>query len=1332
MKSIVASGVATALVVGGSIAGFATSAVADEDQGGCSYGQGGPKADALCWIDMSSFGSVSAAELMANPDGVTRDLTITLGRYVITTKATVKAGADGANGVEATALPTWGGSVLGSTHSGQGYYLGTKGKPALYQPVSTPDVSKDFALRDSVSLNDISVWDSKENKAVTSGYSLVMADAESTGPTHEGFTWTSDKVLNEYTRAVPSGSNWLQPCVGGSGAASGLGTTTVVCEAADTVGKSNGILMVSADAPTTITSSFNNAAYASSRQGVAFALVFSTAVPGVDVKQKGGSDAGFTTTSSTGGDATSNDGETTSNEPFLGQSDQTPTTYTVEKTSGKTSEDAYDLKWRCTVNGTEVQPDVSADGKSATVQTPANGASSCVAELTANGPKTGDDSKTINPNTTATLTPETTPGKGKITDVKFNSPAATDDGKTLVVPGEGTWKIEPVTDEQGQTSQKATFTPEQDYNGPVTPQPYTVTDQYGLTAEGNLSVAINTPPTTGNDQEIVEQGQSATLTDLNTVQGTGPITSAVFDNGATTKAVPGEGTWTIELVDGKPTATFVPVDGFTGPVTQQPYTVTDSNGLTAEGKLDVIIKPKTGDDSKSINPGETAELAPTTTFGSSKKITGVTFDNGQTTKTVEGEGTWTITIGDDGQPKATFKPEDSFHGQATTQPYTVTDENQLTATGNLDVFVSTPPTTGDDSVTVAQGETAELSDLKTVPGSTPITSAVFDNGETTKVVAGEGTWTIVLNEGKPTAKFVPEAGFTGPVTQQPYTVTDENGLTASGKLDVIIKPATGDDTVTVDQGQPAQLSPTATKGSGDVTSAAFDNGTQTKFVSGEGTWTIAVVDNQPRATFTPIDGFHGPVTSQKYTVTDSNGNSSNEGTLNVIIKPATGDDKVTVAQGETAELSDLKTVPGSTPIKSAVFDNGETSKVVPGEGTWSIELVEGKPTAKFVPDADFTGPVTQQSYTVTDENGNSATGKLDVIIKPATGDDKVTVAQGETAELSDLKTVPGSAPIKSAVFDNGETSKVVPGEGTWSIELVEGKPTAKFVPDADFTGPVTQQSYTVTDENGNSATGKLDVIIKPATGDSTVTINPNQTATLNPDTIPGSGTISDVKFTDPAATDDGKTLVVPGEGTWTITLDESTGKSIATFTPEKDYFGPVTPQPYQVTDTNGETAEGTLTVKINVPPQAKPDHQTIKPGETATLHPETIPGTGPLTDVTFDNGQKTKHVDGQGTWKIWLEDGKVVSTFTPDDPNYTGPVTEQKYIVTDTNGLTAESTLSVDITPEAAPVTPADETSTDEPKLARTGLEVGAWVVGALALLAAGAAGIVAARRKRS
>jgi CshA-type fibril repeat protein len=937
------------------------TAGATDNTGGCSYGQGGPKADALCWIDLSSFGNVSAADL-AN-GSVTKSLEITVGRYIVTADAVISAGADGASGVNATVLPTWGGAVLGSVIDGQNYYTGTSGKPALYQNQDGA-ISKDNSIRDTVTLNNITVKDTKNgNAAVTSGYSLVMADAESTG-TGEGFVWSSDKPLNEYQQVVPS--NWSKPC---TDIYSGLGTTKVTCTSAkNTTSGGRGITMVSADSPTTMTSSFNNASYSDSREGVAFALVFSTAVPGVQVDQKSGSDAEFTTTSSTGGSATSKGDKVTSNEPFLGGSTGTSTTYTVQKSGGNTPEAAYDITWSCTVNGSAVTPVLSADGKSATVTTPENGASSCVATATAEPPTTGDDSKTINPNTTAELSPETTKGAGDIKKVTF-----ADGSTTKTVPGEGTWTIELV---DGQP--KAKFTPEAGYTGKVTEQPYTVTDVNDLTATGKLDVTINVPPTTGDASKTINPNTTAELSP-ETTKGTGDIKTVTFADGSTTKTVPGEGTWTIELVDGQPKATFTPDKDYTGKVTEQSYTVTDANGLSATGKLDVTINvpPTTGDASKTINPNTTAELSPETTKGTGD-IKTVTFADGSTTKTVPGEGTWTIELVD-GQPKATFTPDKDYTGKVTEQSYTVTDANGLSATGKLDVTINVPPTTGDASKTVGQGESATLMP-KSTKGTGTIDAVAFDNGQKTKTVAGEGTWTIELVDGQPKATFTPEAGFTGKVTEQSYTVTDVNGLTATGKLDVTIKPTTGDASKTINPNTTAELTPKTIPGSGEITAVTFDNGQQSKTVAGEGTWTIELVDGQPKATFTPDKDYTGKVTPQSYTVTDANGLTAS-GKLDVTINvpPTTGDASKTINPNETATLTP-KTIPGTGEITKVVFDNGQQSKTVPGEGVWTIKLVDGQPVATFTPDKDYSGKVTPQSYTVTDANGLSATGKLEVTI----------------------------------------------------------------------------------------------------------------------------------------------------------------------------------------------------------------------------------------------------------------------------------------------------------------------------------------------------------------
>ncbi|WP_343962138.1 hypothetical protein, partial [Leucobacter albus] len=375
---------------------------------GCSYGTGGPQSDALCWIDFAEFGSIAKAEIEASPAGITKAMTVNLGNYQMTFDATVKTGLNGASGVSAVAMPTWGGSVLGAHQSGQDYYVGTTGKPALYQELPEESYSVDFGERDTVSLDNIVVTDTRTNSTVTSGYSLVIADAESTW-NDEGITWRSDKPLAKYLDVTPAG--WLAAC---TDSFTGIGTTEVTCKSGDKPAGAPGygITMISADAPTTISSTFRNAVDARSREGVAFAIVFSTVNAKAEVVQAGGSDGEFTVTASVAGEtigsAVTNGDESQSGiQQILSPADGAKTTFTAQKTGGNTPESAYSVKWECTVGGEVVTPEMSADGMTATVTTPANGTATCKATMSVEEPQAKADSVTIKPDETATLQPET-------------------------------------------------------------------------------------------------------------------------------------------------------------------------------------------------------------------------------------------------------------------------------------------------------------------------------------------------------------------------------------------------------------------------------------------------------------------------------------------------------------------------------------------------------------------------------------------------------------------------------------------------------------------------------------------------------------------------------------------------------------------------------------------------------------------------------------------------------------------------------------------------------------------------------------------------------------
>lgn len=92
----------------------------------------------------------------------------------------------------------------------------------------------------------------------------------------------------------------------------------------------------------------------------------------------------------------------------------------------------------------------------------------------------------------------------------------------------------------------------------------------------------------------------------------------------------------------------------------------------------------------------------------------------------------------------------------------------------------------------------------------------------------------------------------------------------------------------------------------------------------------------------------------------------------------------------------------------------------------------------------------------------------------------------------------------------------------------------------------------------------------------TVPLLTNDTPGSGPHGTPGTFDPASVVFTHPTATNNGRTLVVAGEGTYTI--DSATGN--VTFDPLPGFTARTTPVAYQVTDGNGNTTGSTLTITV--------------------------------------------------------------------------------------------------------------------------------------------------------
>jgi len=235
-----------------------------------------------------------------------------------------------------------------------------------------------------------------------------------------------------------------------------------------------------------------------------------------------------------------------------------------------------------------------------------------------------------------------------------------------------------------------------------------------------------------------------------------------------------------------------------------------------------------------------------------------------------------------------------------------------------------------------------------------------------------------------------------------------------------------------------------------------------------------------------------------------------------------------------------------------------------------------------------------------------------------------------------------------------------------------------------------------------SATLLVTVGALPVATDNSATTVRNQPVTFDvisddsagDDGAGASGTLvaGSVVFTSDQATDLGRTLVVAGEGTWSVDTD---GR--ITFTPLADFVGAATAVGYRVSDSFGNPAQARASVVVaEVTPSAADDSAVSALGHPVTLDvvANDVAGdpSAPLnaSSVRFTSAAATDsgtrlEIAGEGVWTVGT-DGRV--TFTPE-PVFTGTTTGVGYQVQDRNGALASATITVVI--GAGPAAAADQ-----------------------------------------
>ena len=912
------------------------------------------------------------------------------------------------------------------------------------------------------------------------------------------------------------------------------------------------------------------------------------------------------------------------------------------------------------------------------------------------------------------------------------------DEPSVTVEGEGTYTINPTTGE-------VTFTPEPSFTGTAKGVEVTLSAPVGRNKDGKVQkeyiktatakytpTVVGVTPTATPAETKDIQGATQTgkpefkggTVEVNGVEKTVPINEdvpATFDDGSTTKTVEGVGKFTV-AADG--TVTFVPEPNFVGTAPAVTVVREDKNGTKASATYTPTVVGVT----PTATPAETKDIQGATQTGKPEfkggtvEVNGVektvpinedvpaTFDDGSTTKTVEGVGTFTVAA--DGT--VTFVPEPNFVGTAPAVTVVREDKNgtKASATYTPTVVGVTPTATPAETKDIQgatqtgkpefKGGTVEVNGVeKTVPINEDV-PATFDDGSTTKTVEGVGTYTVAPDG---TVTFVPEKSFVGTAPAVTVVREDKNGTKASATYTPTVTPVTPtaeDATSTDKQGQTQTGKPTFTPGNENVpmdddTPATFEDGSTTKTVEGEGTYTVAP---DGTVTFVPEKSFIGTGTGVTVKRVDKNGTpvtAKYTPTVTPVTPEATPAESeapqgvvqtgtVTFTEGDPVAPIDKDTITlldeNGQPAESVVAKSPEGKEI----GTFTVDKETGVVT--FTPtDKSYSGEVVPVKVQAKDTNGTVAetsyTPKITPVVPtadPATSTD----IQGKT-QTGTPSFTPGNPAIPMddevpATFEDGSTTKTIPGEGTYTV-APDG--TVTFVPEKSFTGTGTGVTVKRVDKNGTPVTATYTPTVTPVTPTAepaTSTDVQGATQTGKPNFTEGD---SRVPMNDevPATFEDGSTTkTVEGVGTYTVAPDGT-----VTFVPEKSFVGTAPAVTVVREDKNGTKASATYTPTVTpVTPTAESVTSIGNKGQTQTGKPTFTPGNPnvPMNDevpARFEDGSTTKTIKGVGTYTV-APDGTV--TFTPE-PEFVGEAPSVTVVREDVNGTKASATY----TPTVLPVT---------------------------------------------
>ena len=908
-----------------------------------------------------------------------------------------------------------------------------------------------------------------------------------------------------------------------------------------------------------------------------------------------------------------------------------------------------------------------------------------------------------------------TPGHDSVPFPAGSTPLFDNNSTVKEVPNVGKFEV----DSDG----KVTFTPLKQFKGETPELELTRTDANGTPVTVKYQAVV---------KEVVPRGTDATSTGPQGVPQTGspsfqggdplvPIdmdSPMTFENGIDTLVVANQGTYTINS-DGS--ITFTPDKQFTGKATPVRVKRVDANGteITATYTPEVTKVTPTGTNAESTGiQGQPQSGKPTFSPGDQAvpidMDSPMTFEDGQSKKTVQGVGEYTINS--DGS--VTFTPEKQYIGTPTPVTVKRVDKNgtEVTATYTPTVTKVTPTGTNATS-TGPQG--VPQTGIPTFAGGDPLVpidetvEPTFGDGSKEKTIPGQGTYTIAPDGA---VTFTPDKQFVGKPNPISVKRVDKNGTpvtaTYSPEFTKVTPTGTGDKTEGL-QGQVQEGHIIFTPGHDSVPFPAgstplFDNGSAVKEVLNVGKFEV---DADGKVTFTPDKQFKEETPELELTRTDANGTPVTvkyQAAVKEVIPTSTN---ATSTGPQGLPQTGTPTFAGGDPLVpidetvEPTFEDGSKKKNIPGQGTYTI-APDGAVT--FTPEKQFVGKPDPVTVKRVDKNGTPVTATYSPEFSKVTPTGtNVTSTGPQGVPQTGAPTFTGGNPLVpidetvEPTFEDGSKEKTIPGQGAYTI-TPDGAVT--FTPDKQFVGKPDSVIVKRVDKNGTPVTAtyspEFTKVIPTGTGEKTEGLQ-GQVQEGKVTFTPGHDSVPFPAGSTPLFDNGSSVKEVPNVGKFEVDAD---GK--VTFTPDKQFKGETPELELTRTDANGTpvTVKYQAVVK-EVIPTATNATSTGPQGVPQTGTP-TFQGGDPLVPIddsvepTFADGSKEKTIPGEGTYTI-APDGAV--TFTPDK-QFVGkpdPITVKRV---DKNGTPVTATYS----PEFAKVTPTgkDATSTNIKGHVQTGKPV--------------------------